>query len=103
MAVGPSPLPVGLGCYATEGSSIIFVGFLLLIVYELGVYPWGFTCVWYTEAIVTAVIMVLTLWVGVKEVRHSRSPTVVALYRGCIGYCVSLSCEFRFLSVGRLS
>jgi len=69
---GQPPSPTILGCFATDGSNIIFISFLLLMVYEL-------------------VILSLTSWLGVKQLRQSRSPVVIALYRGCILYCICLS------------
>ncbi|KAF5357420.1 hypothetical protein D9758_005936 [Tetrapyrgos nigripes] len=66
---GPPPLPTVTGCYPTEGSVIVFVDFILLILYE-------------------SVMLGLTLWVGFRKFRHSRNPLIVTLYRDGIFYFV---------------
>ncbi|KAF8974258.1 hypothetical protein BDZ97DRAFT_1647266 [Flammula alnicola] len=68
---GSPPLPSVAGCYQTAGSDIIFINFVLLLYHE-------------------AVLMVLTVWVGIKRYRHSSNPLITTLYRDGILYFVWL-------------
>ncbi|RDB18309.1 hypothetical protein Hypma_000490 [Hypsizygus marmoreus] len=68
---GAPPLPTVPGCYPTEGSIILFADFALLMANE-------------------TIVMILTLYVGVKRFRHSRSRLVITLYRDGIYYFVYL-------------
>ena len=91
VAVGQPPSPVLLGCYTTQGSVILFGIMLLLLFYELGAYPHPKPAYILMPSLV---VMSMTLWIGVRELRHSLSPVVKGLYRGCIFYCIFLSREF---------
>ncbi|GLB45725.1 hypothetical protein LshimejAT787_2600580 [Lyophyllum shimeji] len=68
---GAPPLPTVVGCYPTQGSVILFADFALLMVNE-------------------TIVMVLTIWIGVKRFRHSRNPLVITLYRDGVFYFVYL-------------
>ncbi|KAF8055184.1 hypothetical protein FPV67DRAFT_870202 [Lyophyllum atratum] len=76
---GEPPLPTVMGCYPTEGSIILFADFALLMVNE-------------------TIVMILTIWIGVKRFRHSRNPLVVTLYRDGVFYFIYLF----FISAGNI-
>ncbi|KAK7470059.1 hypothetical protein VKT23_001497 [Stygiomarasmius scandens] len=66
---GPPPLSTVVGCYPTEGSIILFVDFVILILYE-------------------SIMLSLTMWVGFKKFRHSGNPLIKVLYRDGIYYFI---------------
>jgi len=68
---GAPPLPTVVGCHPTQGSDILFADFVLLMIHE-------------------TTVMILTLWVGVRRLRHSRSRLVTTLYKDGIFYFISL-------------
>ncbi|KAF9465496.1 hypothetical protein BDZ94DRAFT_1253950 [Collybia nuda] len=75
---GNPPLPIISGCYDVEGSDILFVVFVLLLLNE-------------------TIVFTLTMWVGVKRYRHAHNPLVVVLYRDGIlffGLIFAISCSY---------
>ncbi|KAJ7116444.1 hypothetical protein C8R44DRAFT_627810, partial [Mycena epipterygia] len=68
---GAPPLPTVVGCHLVDGSTILVVAFILVLFNE-------------------TVLMVCTLWVGVKRFRHSYNPLIKTLYRDGITYFVFL-------------
>ncbi|KAF9467939.1 hypothetical protein BDZ94DRAFT_1248102 [Collybia nuda] len=68
---GDPPLPTVGGCYQVDGSKVLFVDYALLILME-------------------TLIMVLTIWVGIKRFRHSHNHLITVLYRDGIFYFVYL-------------
>ncbi|KAK7059615.1 hypothetical protein R3P38DRAFT_3341226 [Favolaschia claudopus] len=70
---GPPPLPVVPGCHLVQvdGSVILVVAFILVLFNE-------------------TVLMICTLWVGIRRFRHSSSPLVKVLYRDGVSYFVLL-------------
>ncbi|KAJ6570130.1 hypothetical protein DFH09DRAFT_1313334 [Mycena vulgaris] len=68
---GPPPLPSVLGCTLADGSVILVVAFILVLLNE-------------------TILMICTLWVGVKRYRHSYNPLIHTLYRDGITYFVLL-------------
>ncbi|KAJ7905134.1 hypothetical protein B0H13DRAFT_2023462 [Mycena leptocephala] len=69
---GPPPSPVIPGCNLTGGNAI-FAGIPFVIV-----------------LLNDTLIMMYTLWIGLKNYRHSRNPLIVTLYRDGITYYVFL-------------
>ncbi|KAJ7301165.1 hypothetical protein DFH08DRAFT_1090329 [Mycena albidolilacea] len=68
---GQPPLAIVAGCHLVDGSIILVVAFILAL--------WNET-----------VLMICTLWVGVKRFRHSNNPLIKTLYRDGISYFVLL-------------
>ncbi|KAJ7510449.1 hypothetical protein B0H11DRAFT_1959119 [Mycena galericulata] len=68
---GPPPLPIVAGCQLANGSIVLVVAFIGVLINE-------------------TVLMVCTLWVGVKRFRHSSNPLIKILYRDGISYFVLL-------------
>jgi len=68
---GAPPLQTVAGCHLVDGSIILVVCFILVLLNE-------------------TVLMVCTLWVGVKRFRHSYNPLIKTLYRDGISYFVLL-------------
>ncbi|KAJ7802437.1 hypothetical protein B0H14DRAFT_2892396, partial [Mycena olivaceomarginata] len=68
---GQPPLAIVPGCHLVDGSIILVVAFILAL--------WNET-----------VLMICTLWVGVKRFRHSNNPLIKTLYRDGISYFVLL-------------
>ncbi|KAJ7733411.1 hypothetical protein DFH07DRAFT_780632 [Mycena maculata] len=68
---GLPPLSVIVGCHLVDGSIILVVAFI---------------CALFNET----VLMICTLWVGVKRFRHSHNPLIKTLYRDGISYFVLL-------------
>jgi len=60
-----------VGCYAIVDSKVAFGNFALLMLHE-------------------ALIMTLTLWIGIKKYRHSRSILITNLYRNGILYLIGI-------------
>ncbi|KAJ7638140.1 hypothetical protein B0H17DRAFT_1339435 [Mycena rosella] len=68
---GAPPLPTVVGCQLVDGSLILVVAFILVLLNE-------------------TILMVCTLWVGVKRFRHTSNPLIKTLYRDGISYFVLL-------------
>ncbi|KAJ7454727.1 hypothetical protein FB451DRAFT_1279110 [Mycena latifolia] len=68
---GPPPLPTVVGCQLADGSVILVVAFILVLLNE-------------------TIMMICTLWVGVKRYRHTYNPLINTLYRDGITYFVLL-------------
>jgi len=68
---GTPPLPSVVGCYMVDGNVILVVVFILVVWHE-------------------TFLMTSTLWVGVKNFRHSHSPMVVTLYQDGIIFFILL-------------
>ncbi|KAJ7133777.1 hypothetical protein C8R46DRAFT_650889 [Mycena filopes] len=68
---GAPPLPTVVGCQLVDGSLILVVAFILVLLNE-------------------TILMICTLWVGVKRFRHSNNRLITTLYRDGISYFVLL-------------
>ncbi|KAJ7638136.1 hypothetical protein B0H17DRAFT_484213 [Mycena rosella] len=68
---GPPPIPTVVGCQIADGSIILVVAFILVLLNE-------------------TIMMLCTLWVGVKRYRHSFNPLIHTLYRDGITYFILL-------------
>ncbi|KAJ6570126.1 hypothetical protein DFH09DRAFT_1154092 [Mycena vulgaris] len=62
-SVGPPPLPIVVGCSLADGSVILVVAFICALFME-------------------TVLMVCTIWVGVKRFRHSPNPLIHTVVSG---------------------
>ena len=93
-AVGMPSFPM-TGCYFIEGSSIIFVNYVLLLLYELSMHPDKNHV--YVLTLLLA-MMGLTSWISIRELRHTNNAIVISLYRGCMFYTICLSREFSISS-----
>ncbi|KAJ7846071.1 hypothetical protein B0H14DRAFT_2773295 [Mycena olivaceomarginata] len=80
---GPPPSPVIPGCNLTDGNAI-FAGMPFVIV-----------------LFNDTVIMLYTLWIGIRNYRHSRNPLILALYRDGITYYLFL-CFISAINVATL-
>ncbi|KAJ7248152.1 hypothetical protein B0H12DRAFT_727403 [Mycena haematopus] len=69
---GPPPSPDIAGCNLTGGDAV-FAGIPFIIVLLLD-----------------TTIMAYTLWIGLKNYRHSRNPLILALYRDGVSYYLVL-------------
>jgi len=67
----PSPSPMMVGCYAITMSKIAIGDYLLVMLHEI-------------------IILALTLWIGIKSHRHSRSLFVTHLLRNGILYFIGI-------------
>ncbi|KAF9465347.1 hypothetical protein BDZ94DRAFT_393144 [Collybia nuda] len=67
----PLPLPFMRGCFPVAASKLLYVDFVVLLVDE-------------------TTIMLLTLYVGIRRFRHSRSRLVTVLYRDGVLYFMCL-------------
>ncbi|KAJ7057173.1 hypothetical protein C8F01DRAFT_1153666 [Mycena amicta] len=83
VAYGPPPSSLIPGCYLIQGD-VIYAGLSFIIV-----------------LINDTIIMVYTLWIGLKNYRHTRNPLIVTLYRDGITYYVFL-CGISALNVATL-
>ncbi|KAJ7186058.1 hypothetical protein C8R46DRAFT_1289542 [Mycena filopes] len=72
---GAPPLPTVVGCQLVDGSLILVVAFILVLLNE-------------------TILMICTLWVGVKRFRHSNNRLITTLYRDGISYFVLLFCRW---------
>ncbi|KAF7292765.1 hypothetical protein MIND_01175000 [Mycena indigotica] len=77
---GPPPSSFIPGCYLVEGD-VIYAGIPFIIV-----------------LINDTIIMAYTLWIGLKNYRHTRNPLIVTLYRDGVTYYLIL-CAISALNV----
>lgn len=71
LVFGPLPSPEIPGCLLKQGSDIVFVNFVILLIWEF-------------------LVVVLTAYRGIKSLRGSRAPLVQTLYRDGIFFFVCL-------------
>ncbi|KAJ7507383.1 hypothetical protein B0H11DRAFT_1971517 [Mycena galericulata] len=70
---GPPPSPDVPGCFLVDGDVVFAsVPFVLVLLND-------------------TIIMAYTLWIGLRNYRHSRNPLILALYRDGIKYYIFLS------------
>lgn len=89
---GPPPSPNISGCFLVDGN-VVYATVPFIIVLFNDTRALSSLAIYLSSNDFPPVIMAYTLWIGLRNYRHSKNPLIVALYRDGITYYLFLCSE----------